>query len=140
MATSNTQIEAKLGRYLNFLGVFPNNLLPNRLRVGQCLIANLQNSNQPGSHWVGAYYDPNYGKIYIDSFGAPPTTQMSRFLREYRYLNIDFQEFTSERCGEFQTYIAWNFLNNNFSQCFDELTFHPSEHNEHLVLQFWRRI
>ena len=37
-----------------FIGVFASDQLPN-IKNGQMYIANLDRSNEPGSHWIGVY-------------------------------------------------------------------------------------
>ena len=50
-----------------FIGVFASDQLPN-IQNGQMYIANLDRSNEPGSHWIGVY--GKNGKAYVyDSFG-----------------------------------------------------------------------
>ncbi len=50
-----------------FLGVFASDQLPD-IKNEEMYIANLDKSNEPGSHWIGVYSENN--KIYVyDSFG-----------------------------------------------------------------------
>lgn len=51
-----------------FMGVFPNDKIPKNIKMGYFLIANLDNSNEPGSHWVGIIKEKDIIWVY-DSFG-----------------------------------------------------------------------
>lgn len=69
--TTTNNIELNhLCKYLfknNFRGVVPSDKIP-KLKNGQSCIVNLDNSNQPGSHWTAVY--KSKGKtIFYDSFG-----------------------------------------------------------------------
>jgi len=55
-----------------FLGVFPSDKLPPIKGKRQCLIANTDDSSQPGQHWVAFYADKNGTIEYFDSFGREP--------------------------------------------------------------------
>lgn len=50
-----------------FLGVFASDEIPN-LKNGQMYIANLDTSNEPGSHWIAVYKKNNKNYVY-DSYG-----------------------------------------------------------------------
>ena len=46
----------------------------------ECGILNLNNSNQPGSHWV-AWLKNDNKKVYFDSFGdSPPAKEIVNYL------------------------------------------------------------
>ena len=53
-----------------FQGVFPIDLLPSRQKGSY--VINLDEHDQPGSHWV-AVYDDGDKVEYFDSFGVRPT-------------------------------------------------------------------
>lgn len=52
-----------------FLGVYASNELP-KLKNKQMYIANLDRSDQPGSHWIAVYKQSGTNYVY-DSFGRP---------------------------------------------------------------------
>jgi len=69
--------------------------LPKKPWKNECGILNLNNSNQPGSHWV-AWLKIDNIKVYFDSFGdSPPVKEI------VNYLGIDDLYYTT---GQFQNY------------------------------------
>lgn len=90
-----------------FKGVFPSDCLPKRkLRKPAFVVANTDNSNQPGTHWV-AFYFPKIGKgEYFDSFGnGPVNIDFIKFLKRnstcYNYNKQRLQSDFSKYCGQF---------------------------------------
>lgn len=53
----------------SYLGTYAIDLIPKRLKKGECFIFNLDKSNQPGSHWMGAYCYKDQHCLIYDSFG-----------------------------------------------------------------------
>ena len=83
-----------------FQGVFPIDLLPPR-RKGSYVI-NLDEHDQPGSHWV-AVYDDGDKVEYFDSFGVPPTCKT--FLGPTAvYSTAHIQPLMSNACGFYCVY------------------------------------
>ncbi len=62
-------------------------------------ILNLENSNEPGSHWT-LLYNGNY----FDSYGCVPTKHISQFVTSYN--KKDFQGLNDNWCGHFCCYIG----------------------------------
>ena len=67
-------------------------------------IVNLENHNQPGSHWTALILAPK-NCLYFDSFGMPPPEKIYNFL-EKKYKKVDFsrkeiQDMDSTLCGYF---------------------------------------
>jgi hypothetical protein len=102
---------------LNFIGVFPHNLLPKNPPMGSCLIANYSNSNQNGTHWV-ALMDLNTSHPkYFDSYGFDSDdlrlllsrqSSFTRYLRDHttpggrvHFNEFEFQALESNTCGEY---------------------------------------
>lgn len=70
--TFNTDLQRiaikKLGS--KFSGVYPSDKIPRLNELKSYAIINLDNSSQPGSHWVAVAYDKNTDKlVFYDSFG-----------------------------------------------------------------------
>ena len=67
-------------------------------------IINLENHNQPGSHWTALILEPTTC-IYFDSFGMPPPEKIYRFLeKKYKKVNfskMEIQDIDSTFCGYF---------------------------------------
>lgn len=94
----------------------------------KCYVANLQRSDQGGSHWVGIY-----NGHYFDPYGVPPTKSMSRYAR---YYNTDqYQGLTDEYCGWMTAYWCYNIMN-DLSPIGDLL---PGQykHNERVLTNFF---
>lgn len=58
-----------------FLGVFPSDHLPSPLQSFPCcFIANVDESSEPGSHWVAFYVTSRQRIEFFDSYGRSPET------------------------------------------------------------------
>ena len=86
-----------------FQGVFPSDRLPSRIKQYPAgLIANVDRSKKPGSHWIA---------IYIDSYGNKPEFyehSFKEFLeqssRTYTFNNPCLQSLYSRVCGQYCLY------------------------------------
>ncbi|XP_020298895.1 fatty acid synthase-like, partial [Pseudomyrmex gracilis] len=63
-------------------GVYLADKLPRVWTKWTAIVANTDNHNQPGTHWVAFFLDGNRHAIYFDSYGIPPSD--SRFLLRLR--------------------------------------------------------
>src|SRR5580658_6478645 len=66
------QIINELKHLPKFIGVFPRDLLPTRVKYPSCLIANTDPSSAPGEHWVAIILNRDRSGEYFDSYGLPP--------------------------------------------------------------------
>lgn len=88
----------------SYIGVFPSNKLPKRIKKPAFIVANTHPASMPGEHWV-AFYFPNNGRAeYFDSFGYQPiNTNFSKFLnrnsRKYVINSERLQGNFSSTCG-----------------------------------------
>jgi hypothetical protein len=59
---------------LNFLGVFPRDLIPLTALRQQpcCMVVNTKPHSHPGDHWVAVVKTEDNNGIYFDSYGQPP--------------------------------------------------------------------
>ena len=64
----------------NYKGTFMKDQLIGKPKETECAVINLQNSNQAGSHWV-AFYKDGEQRIYFDSFGQIPPTEIQKYLK-----------------------------------------------------------
>ena len=55
------------------LGVFPANKIPIMLTRPCALVANVDESHKPGSHWVAIYIDKHGHGVFFDNYGLPPS-------------------------------------------------------------------
>ena len=90
-----------------FSGVYPSNKLPiNRLNSKRFYIVNLDDSDSPGSHWVGLVLKGDEAE-YFDPLALPFTNKfIIQSLKTYKIENIIYnkkriQSFSSESCAKF---------------------------------------
>ena len=81
-----------------FAGVFSNDQLKKPVK-NKIYILNLEDSNEPGSHWVLLY-----NGWYFDPYGVMPTAEIAPFTTNYN--QNDFQGINSEACGHYCAYVA----------------------------------
>lgn len=89
-----------------FIGVFPCDKLPVRVEYPCALVANTDESDEKGEHWVAYFFDSNLSADYFDSYGNPPyNNYLLKFLtdncKQYNCNNIQLQGFGSEVCGQY---------------------------------------
>jgi hypothetical protein len=85
-----------------FAGIFSNDTLtnPNKNKI---YIINLQNADEPGSHWVLLY-----NGYYFDSYGTVPTTNIAPYVKNYN--TADFQGLNNSSCGYYCIFVANNII------------------------------
>lgn len=125
-ALTNNEIDQIMKRYKNFYGAIPVDMgyryMPQIKEKSEgAVIYNLDASGQPGSHWVGLYWNGGGKKpqiCYYDSFGRdPPMNIMNDIKQIVKILNADKhmkmkiskvvnQDKTSVSCG----YMAIRFI------------------------------
>ena len=86
-----------------FRGVYAMDRLPQR-KPGAYVI-NMDNHDEPGSHWV-AVYDDERNVEYMDSYGLPPLdTRCLQFLGpNFSYNTLPLQKPLSNACGFYCVY------------------------------------
>ena len=64
-----------------------------------CLIINLQTSNENGSHWILA---SKKHKIYFDSYGVLPIKEIENYFNDLNYIynTIQVQQINTKICGQ----------------------------------------
>jgi hypothetical protein len=93
--TGSDWLAAQFAGDKRFGGVFANDAL--RPQPNKGYILNLQDSDEPGSHWVALY-----NGYYMDSYGCPPTQEIAPYVKDWN--RNDYQGFSSEACGYFAIY------------------------------------
>lgn len=68
-------------------------------------VCNLDNSNEPGSHWITVYFSPS-GVEYFDSYGLPPIFEdlhkfLLRYDAKYTYNAFQLQSMDTTVCGSY---------------------------------------
>jgi hypothetical protein len=108
----NTQQITKLLEGLSgFRGVFASDKIPPLVpssRV-QGLVANLDPSWKPGSHWVALFWCKPNTLEYFDSYGLPPLIPLTKSWK-ILYNKRRFQKFNSRVCGHYCVYVVKNRL------------------------------
>lgn len=96
-----------------FRGVFMKDSLPEKPKLKECGIVNLDVSKNPGTHWV-AYIKTKNKCEYFDSFGdLKPPSELVRYLKKcnifYNYNR--YQNFDTVNCGHLCLEFLINFWN-----------------------------
>jgi hypothetical protein len=106
---TDTQIRQYFSREPSFGGCLCNNDRIN-LSKKKVYIVNLQNTNQPGTHWVLVSSLDSRFIFYFDPFGVGPTKDITRDIKKTGlpcYYNCrDVQALTSDSCGYFCSFVA----------------------------------
>lgn len=138
---SNFDLQRKLGNVKDFRGVFSHDSLPKSINENEYSIVNLQNKNQPGSHWVLIVNrSPEKYVYYFDSFGIAPSEIIAKYLKTsgkaIMFNNRQLQENISNRCGYFCAFIVTKVDSGmSFYDALFSLFQHPTEKNEKMVKQ-----
>ena len=107
----------------NFRGVFLRDTLPKKPRQNECGILNLDDSNGEGKHWVNFLKNGN-DKIYFDSYGLPPPTELLKYLKSPVYYNSErIQPDGEVFCGHLCLYVLKKTCNDgcNFQEVVNDL-------------------
>jgi len=103
--TSNIELDS-VGRKLfgkKYVGTFSSDKIP-KLKKGQMCISNLDDSTQPGSHWVSLYCNDKGRCYFYDSFGRKVKSfknlqKRNRQLIEAKDYDAE-QTFEESNCGQ----------------------------------------
>ena len=88
-----------------FRGVFLLDTLPTKPSNKECGIVNFDKSGGSGTHWV-AWYKNGKTKIYFDSYGVQPPTEVIRYLGKSICYNTDqVQPRREVFCGHLCLYV-----------------------------------
>ena len=88
-----------------FRGVFLLDTLPNKPNKKECGIVNFDKSGGLGTHWV-AWYKNGKTKIYFDSYGVQPPTEVIQYLGKPICYNTDqVQPRGQVFCGHLCLYV-----------------------------------
>lgn len=89
-----------------FVGVFPCDCLPRKVRLPAAFIINSSPKKSLKGHWLGLYIGENGTAEYFDSFGFPPKQkEIQQFIRLHAkrlvFNNKQIQHLSSVKCGKF---------------------------------------
>jgi len=132
-------LETYLGLNPRFLGVFAKDTLPNEIPAGSCLVANLQRSDEGGSHWVAMAKLPDGRGFYFDPFGFAADPEFVRILGSGYIRNLQqYQPVKSKLCGYYCYYFCKNYLDgkNIYDILHKELIPAPRMKNDRVVREF----
>ena len=104
---SNFDLEdaVKKLKILCFRGVFLLDTIPTKPNKKECGIVNFDKSGGSGTHWV-AWYKNGKTKIYFDSYGIQPPTEVIRYLGKSINYNTDqIQPRGEVFCGHLCLYV-----------------------------------
>ena len=104
---SNFELEEAVKRLKipYFKGVFLLDTLPKKPNNKECGIVNFDKSGGPGTHWI-AWYKNGKTKIYFDSYGVQPPTEVINYLGKLISYNTDqVQPRGQVFCGHLCLYV-----------------------------------
>ena len=136
------EIEKKLKKLPNFVGVFARNTLPSKVKLPFALICNTDLIQQPGTHWVAIYSDKNGIGDYFDSYGLPPLyPEFEYFLKRncpngYMHNRVLLQCFDCVTCGEYCIAYVITRLHNGSNADFISL-FTSNPYNNDVLMNFY---
>ena len=99
---SNIFINGLLKDYKNFIGCYSKDQIP-LIENNKSIIMNLNNSNEPGSHWIGLKR-VNNGIYVFDSFGIGfLPVGICKVFKNYKIITNIYriQDISSNLCGMF---------------------------------------
>lgn len=88
----------------NFIGVFPRNFLPKRLKYPCSFIINTDPADKEGQHWLAFYFDQNKHCEFFDSYGNSPLFyKLEKYIFEHSlsssFNHTPLQSNFSRLCG-----------------------------------------
>ena len=73
--------------------------LPNKVKLNECGILNLDSSSGEGTHWV-MWFKKGKDKFYFDSYGAQPPSELIAYLKSPIFYNSErVQQNCEVFCG-----------------------------------------
>jgi hypothetical protein len=112
--TYSTDLYKIARKYLGgeFHGVYASDLIPKLSKFKRFAILNLDQSNEPGSHWIGCVFLKPKHVLVFDSFGRRSSSIIPSLLKKYSRVqdtDYDIDQRTSEdNCGA--RTLAWLLL------------------------------
>lgn len=92
-----------------FKGVYPSNAIETPMHYPATMVVNLDEADEPGSHWVAIYMKSADDVLYFDSYGRKPEGPIKEFLRGKRVRANQFfiQSIISDVCGYYCIYVIY---------------------------------
>ena len=114
---------AKKIKISNFRRVFLKDELPKKPRANECGILNLDDASGKGTHWTCWIKRVN-DKIYFDSYGLPPPTELIKYLERPLLYNTErIQKDGQVYCAHLCLYVLKKTMNDGckFQEVVNEL-------------------
>ena len=137
---TNFDIDDKLSHLKGYRGCYAKDNLPRKIKRKEYAVVNLDDSGNPGTHWVAVVNDPKCDFVeYFDPFGIMPPTEIHEYMKtaqkDIRYNDNQLQDTLSVKCGYFCChYITERAKGKQPLDVLYSLTQVPSEHNENIIL------
>lgn len=127
------------------VGVYPADRVPRVWTRSTAIVANTDEHNRPGEHWVAFFLDEHGTGTYFDSYGIPPLDsgfllRLRRNSTIHRWNTQQLQGIFSQTCGQYSCvflyYMCIGYDLNQFLTLFTE----NCEYNDRLIVHLFRKI
>ena len=118
-------------------------------------VINLNESDEPGSHWVAMFFGSDL-ILYFDSFGLAPPQEVLMLCEKHRvnytFNNTHYQEFTSVLCGYYclfflneisrrmKPHLAHQSLYSVFNEVTEPLSYSDTFSNERFIKKYFKEV
>ena len=121
-----------------FAGVYAQDQLPRSIKYPAAMVWNTDPTDQPGEHWVAAYFNEDGLGEYFDSYGlAPPPCfkqYMEKHSRQLTWNQVQLQDLWTSACGHFcEVYIIYRSRGIPMEDIMEQLN--CIEHNDQYVME-----
>lgn len=74
------------------------------------MVVNLDDSKNPGSHWIALFFPNKKHAYYFDSFGLDAQGPIAEYLQKFNYITrqiATIQSIGSDACGYYAIYFVY---------------------------------
>lgn len=127
-----------------FRGVYPSDKLPKRVKKPALVIANTDDSKNPGQHWVGFYFPTKGVSEFFDSTGERPSKpDFIKFLKQngdkFIFNTKRIQGSFSMTCGNYCTVYLLYRARKISKQKFFKLFTNNYASNDDKIIEMYRK-
>lgn len=94
-----------------YMGCYPSDKIPNIKKYPSSIVVNMDNSNEPGSHWVALFVPHKEHAYYFDSFGLKPSNKnIVDYLKRFTHITRQkfvIQSIASNVCGIYVVFFIY---------------------------------
>lgn len=122
-----------------YLGCYPADKLPRIHQTPASIVINEDESDEPGSHWVGIFVKSKECAYYFDSFGMPPAPLIEKYLKNFPRIVSNrhvFQSPDSTVCGHYVVYFIFMASVGYSMHSIKRNLFANSKHTDDYVVKF----